>query len=68
MEVQRKPKISALVGVVVSVGVVPPAHFIVVNQVTVRLPVASCNSLRTILSPAAILDNARVLFPQRVTE
>jgi hypothetical protein len=41
-EVQRKPIKSALFAVVVSVGAEPQAHFKVVNQVTVRDPVASC--------------------------
>lgn len=51
-----------------SVGAVPPTHFIVVNQVTVLDPVPSCWSRRVILSPAAIFERARVRLPQRVTE
>ena len=49
------------------VGTVQFAHFIVVNHVTVRDPVASCWRRSTIRSPVAIFERARVRFPPRVT-
>ena len=66
-EVQRNQNISALFTVAVRVGTTPPAHFIVINQVTVRVHVASCVSLRIILSHGNIFERASVRFPHSTT-
>lgn len=58
---------SALLAVVVRVGAEPPAHLIVVNQVTVLLPVASCCSLNIKHCPTLTFETASVLLPPSVT-
>ena len=65
--VHKNPKVSALSAVVVSVGAVPPAHLIVLNQVTVLLPVPSWINFIIKHWPAVSFDIAKVLFPPRVT-
>ena len=65
--VQTNPSVSALLAVAVSVGGVHPARLIVVNQVTVLPPVASCKSLIVNTCQVATLDKASVLLPHKVT-
>ena len=60
-------KASALLAVVVKVGVTLPGHFIVLNHVTVLDPLPSCRSLISNTCPVEPPDKAKVLFPPRVT-